>query len=640
MIHRDIKPDNIWIDQDTGRVKILDFGIARTGESEADGFTLSGTVVGTPRYMSPEQATNEPIDHRTDLFSLGSVLYHLASGAPPFDGNNVTATLMAVSLADETPIAECVEELYPELAALIDRLLSRDPIERPQSAAEISQVLDSIDVEGDDGNASNSGAGRTSRRMSSLAVVAAATIAVAAIFFYARSTPSGTPAIEPVFTTHLVAPIAVTSSTAETDEFPAEQLIDASGFRDPLKLDNYEASVQGLVRPANAWCTEAPGGMPSDYFITGKTPELMFDLGSRMQVTHLVVWGYSHNGGSCNNEVKTIEVAFSADGGKTFNHEIVVSRQQTNQRCETLDLGGTHWADQVRLRITDNHFTTLDEKGGDRVGLSEVRFLALRESAAESKRQSNESDNVEETDWSRFAVDSSGYAEAYTRRVIDDSPIAYYPFDEPSTATSFRGVTGNDHHSTEARNVILGRQSLVGSGAYFDGNAFAKLDLTLDPSTTDLTIELLAYPTRFSHDHNLVQQLDGTGVGRTSMLINRLKQFGSVLGERPSVSTLPVTLGNWHHLAITVNQPDENGSGGAVKLYVNGQLVSDVRDIRPRACDGQWVLGAAKSLAAQFWHGMIDEVAIYDRLLTQEELAAHVNAIPLLNREVAQSDGL
>jgi WD40 repeat protein len=144
LIHRDIKPDNIWIEEGTQRAKILDFGLVRTATDDA-GLTQSGMVLGTPRYMAPEQAQGEDVDHRCDLFSLGSVLYHLASGKAPFSGGNVTATLIAVAQNDPMPLEQHCPELDPDLSALIMRLLRKDPDQRPQTAAEVADLL--ADVE-------------------------------------------------------------------------------------------------------------------------------------------------------------------------------------------------------------------------------------------------------------------------------------------------------------------------------------------------------------------------------------------------------------------------------------------------------------------------------------------------------------
>ncbi len=144
LIHRDIKPDNIWLDSSQSRVKIVDFGLVRSARDDS-GLTQSGMVLGTPKYMAPEQANGETVDHRCDLFSLGSVLYHLASGKAPFAGGNLTATLIAVAQASPTPIETLCPNLNPELAQLIMRLLSKDRDQRPQTAAEVADALAQIE---------------------------------------------------------------------------------------------------------------------------------------------------------------------------------------------------------------------------------------------------------------------------------------------------------------------------------------------------------------------------------------------------------------------------------------------------------------------------------------------------------------
>ena len=144
LIHRDIKPDNIWIEEKTGRVKILDFGLVRSVSDDTE-LTQSGMVLGTPKYMAPEQAQGHVVDHRSDLFSLGSVLYHLATGKPAFDGNNLTATLMAVVHQEPQPIEALSPEIHPQLATLIAALVQKDRDKRPQSASLVSQRLADIE---------------------------------------------------------------------------------------------------------------------------------------------------------------------------------------------------------------------------------------------------------------------------------------------------------------------------------------------------------------------------------------------------------------------------------------------------------------------------------------------------------------
>ena len=144
LIHRDIKPDNIWIEKETGRAKILDFGLVRS-TSEDSGLTQTGIVLGTPKYMAPEQAQGTDVDHRCDLFSLGNLLYHLASGSPPFAGENLTATLIAVAQADCETIQQVCPDMQPELADLIMQLLQKDRDQRPRSATAVEQTLAGIE---------------------------------------------------------------------------------------------------------------------------------------------------------------------------------------------------------------------------------------------------------------------------------------------------------------------------------------------------------------------------------------------------------------------------------------------------------------------------------------------------------------
>ncbi|WP_406699742.1 protein kinase [Singulisphaera sp. Ch08] len=139
LVHRDVKPANLLLENGVERVKITDFGLARA----ADDASLSHSVViaGTPQYMAPEQASGGPIDHRSDLFSLGTVLYAAATGHSPFRASTTMAVLKRV--CEDRPRA--VREINPSvpgwLEAIIDRLLEKDPDRRFQSAAEVADLL-------------------------------------------------------------------------------------------------------------------------------------------------------------------------------------------------------------------------------------------------------------------------------------------------------------------------------------------------------------------------------------------------------------------------------------------------------------------------------------------------------------------
>jgi serine/threonine protein kinase len=132
LVHRDIKPANLWVESPTDRVKILDFGLTRP-ESDDSPLTHEGGILGTPAYMAPEQAEGKAVDARCDLWSLGVVLYRMATGSNPFQRNTTYATLAALA-TDLPPAATTIPGLPPHLAVLIDRLMSKDPSGRPESA--------------------------------------------------------------------------------------------------------------------------------------------------------------------------------------------------------------------------------------------------------------------------------------------------------------------------------------------------------------------------------------------------------------------------------------------------------------------------------------------------------------------------
>jgi len=139
LVHRDIKPANILLENGVERARITDFGLARAATDAS--VTQSGTVAGTPQYMAPEQARGEPVDHRTDLYSLGGVLYAMVTGQPPFDGDSTVAVLRRVSDERPQPVTLLNPDVPPWLAALIDRLMARDPAARYQTAALVAELL-------------------------------------------------------------------------------------------------------------------------------------------------------------------------------------------------------------------------------------------------------------------------------------------------------------------------------------------------------------------------------------------------------------------------------------------------------------------------------------------------------------------
>lgn len=146
IVHRDIKPSNLLIADEDGSLKISDFGIAKlTGQ--ATGLTVSGSIVGTPQYLSPEQVRAEEIDGRSDLFSLGVVLYELLAGRRPFEGETISTLVFQVLSQDPKPLEEIRPALPARLASAVMRLLAKEPAERFPTADALDQELGAIEKE-------------------------------------------------------------------------------------------------------------------------------------------------------------------------------------------------------------------------------------------------------------------------------------------------------------------------------------------------------------------------------------------------------------------------------------------------------------------------------------------------------------
>lgn len=151
VIHRDLKPSNIVLTRNfdgSVMVKIIDFGIAKISEQlSADDHTLTatGTLVGTPRYMSPEQCLGHELDARTDIYSFGVILYEMLAGQPPFDATSAIAIALKHVQELPPPLEQFRENVPTELARLVTDLLSTEPVGRPQSATELKNRLAEIE---------------------------------------------------------------------------------------------------------------------------------------------------------------------------------------------------------------------------------------------------------------------------------------------------------------------------------------------------------------------------------------------------------------------------------------------------------------------------------------------------------------
>src|SRR5260370_2361645 len=139
LVHRDIKPANILLENGIERVKITDFGLARSIDDVR--ITQAGAVYGTPQYMSPEQAQGERVDQRSDLFSLGGVLYAMSTGRPPFRGDTRPTVLHRVCDDAPRPIREVNPDIPAALVGIVNRLLAKNPDARFQTASEVAELM-------------------------------------------------------------------------------------------------------------------------------------------------------------------------------------------------------------------------------------------------------------------------------------------------------------------------------------------------------------------------------------------------------------------------------------------------------------------------------------------------------------------
>jgi serine/threonine protein kinase len=147
VVHRDLKPENVMVD-DADRIKLIDFGIAKKEDARRLTFVEVSKTLGTPDYISPEQVKGQRGDQRSDVYSLGAMLYEMLTGEPPYTGSNPLAVMNERLLHDPQPVRKLRRDVSPELEEILKRALAREPRNRYQTASEMAWELEHPEMVG------------------------------------------------------------------------------------------------------------------------------------------------------------------------------------------------------------------------------------------------------------------------------------------------------------------------------------------------------------------------------------------------------------------------------------------------------------------------------------------------------------